>query len=87
MEAEPGSDSLHLRPFAFVRDHLIQHRTHEKPNQQCEIRPATITIANDFCVSQLMPVESAAGSNPRHPTKARIMIVRSRGGDAVGVAG
>jgi hypothetical protein len=34
-----------------------------------------------------MPVESAAGSNPRHATKAVIMIGRSRGSDAVRLAG
>ena len=51
-----------------------------------EISPATITMAKGFCVSEPMPVESAAGSNPRQATRAVIMIGRRRSSEAVRVA-
>src|SRR5271170_4742727 len=58
----------------------------KKPRRSLEIRPATITIAKGFCVSEPMPVESAAGSNPRQATSAVIMMGRSRKREASRVA-
>ncbi len=41
-----------------------------------------MTIAKGFCVSEPMPVESAAGSRPRQATRAVIMMGRSLRSDA-----
>ena len=43
-------------------------------------------MANGFCVSEPMPVESAAGSKPRQATSAVIMMGRSRSSEASRVA-
>src|SRR4051794_30389740 len=58
----------------------------KNPSNNLETKPATITMAKGFCVSDPMPVESAAGSNPRHATNAVIMIGRNRSNDASYVA-
>ena len=45
-----------------------------------------MTMANGLWVSDPMPVESAAGSNPRQATRAVIMIGRRRKSEASRVA-
>src|SRR5581483_3368205 len=46
----------------------------KKPMNRREMSPATITMANGFCVAEPMPVDNAAGSRPRQATKAVIMM-------------
>ena len=45
-----------------------------------------MTIAKGLCVSEPIPVESAAGSRPRQATSAVIIMGRSRSSDASRVA-
>src|SRR4029077_7582596 len=58
----------------------------KKPRKNRESKPATITMAKGFCVSEPMPVESAAGRRPRQATSAVIMIGRRRSSEASRVA-
>src|SRR6185369_15319262 len=66
----------------------ISYRTGftKKPMNRREIKPATMTIANGFWVSDPMPDERAAGNKPRHATRAVIMIGLSRNREASRVA-
>lgn len=58
----------------------------KNPRKSREINPATMTISKGLCVSEPIPVESAAGSNPRQATRAVITIGRSRSSEASRVA-
>src|ERR1700688_3652977 len=77
---------LHLQHVSLLGDHFVQHRIDKKPRKSREISPATMTIANGFCVSDPMPVESTAGKRPRQATSAVIMIGRNRSSEASRVA-
>src|ERR1700681_751426 len=68
---------LHLQHVSLLGDHFVQHRIDKKPRKSREISPATMTIANGFCVSDPMPVESTAGKRPRQATSAVVMMGRS----------
>ncbi len=57
-----------------------------RPKNNLDTNPATITIANGFCESDPTPVDTAAGSNPKHATSAVIMIGRNRTNDPSYVA-
>jgi len=50
----------------------------KKPSSRRESKPATMTMANGFCVSEPTPVDNAAGRRPRQATSAVIMMGRRR---------
>ena len=57
-----------------------------RPRKSRETSPATTTIANGFCESDPIPVDSAAGSKPRHATSAVIITGRNLTSDPSNVA-
>jgi hypothetical protein len=58
----------------------------KNPKNSRDTKPATITIANGFCVSDPIPVDSAAGNKPTQATSAVMMMGRTRSKAASRVA-
>ena len=80
--ASSRPEARHLRGQPSGRAPGLTTEPKEEPGD----KPATMTMANGFCESEPIPVESAAGSSPRQATSAVIMIGRSRTSDPSSVA-